>query len=118
MEKQKYHKSGILRIALRKVPKEYLLLAAQISSYFVDAATNVTLAQNGTETAVTRTCMDTCDSERWADALSTTYQQTTCNLLLPTYTSSAAAFPCKSAVLPRSILQGFAIVTAQAPAAS
>lgn len=103
---------------MRKVPKEYLLLAAQISSYFVDAATNVTLAQNGTETAVTRTCMDTCDSERWADALSTTYQQTTCNLLLPTYTSSAAAFPCKSAVLPRSILQGFAIVTAQAPAAS
>lgn len=94
------------------------LLMRQISSFFVDQAANVTMAQNGTETAVTRTCMDTCDAERWADALSTTYQETTCNLLLPTYTSSAAAFPCRSAVLPRSILQGFAIVTTQTPAAS
>ena len=94
------------------------LLGAQISSYYVDPAANVTVAANGTEAAVLRTCLDTCEAERSADALSSVYQETTCNLLLPTYPSSAAAFPCRSAALPRSILQGFAIVTSQRPAAS
>jgi hypothetical protein len=95
-----------------------ILLGVQISSYYVDPAANVTVAANGTETAVTRTCLDTCEAERSADALSSMYQETTCNLLLPTYPSSAAAFPCSSVALPRSILQGFAIVTSQRPAAS
>lgn len=95
-----------------------ILLGVQISSYYVDPAANVTVAANGTETAVTRTCLDTCEAERSANALSSMYQETTCNLLLPTYSSSAAAFPCSSVALPRSILQGFAIVTSQRPAAS
>jgi len=94
----------------------------QISSYYVDRAANTTVAANGTEVPVTRTCLDTCEAERWAGALDSAYQQTTCNLLLPTYPSSAGAFPCRSAALPetapRSILQGFAIVLAPGAAAA
>lgn len=94
----------------------------QISSYYVDGAANMTVVANGTEVPVMRTCLDTCEAERWAGALDSTYQQTTCNLLLPTYPSSAAAFPCRSTALPesapRSILQGFAIVLGPKPAAA
>lgn len=90
----------------------------QISNFFVDPAANVTVAANFSESAVSRTCLDTCDSQREANTLSDEYQQTVCNPLLPTYPSSSAVFPCRSEVLPHRVLQGYAIVATAKTAAS
>ena len=65
--------------------------------------------------ALNQTCIDTCEAERDAQIMPSAYGETTCNNLLPTYPSSATAFPCNAQRLPHSISQGFAIAFAPQP---
>ena len=84
---------------------------AQVSTFLPDmAASAAAVSSSGGAPAAVRGCLSTCEAEREAEELSDREQATTCDALLPTYTSSAAVFPCQAQRLPHAILQGFALV--------
>ena len=96
---------------LQQGPHLKTVLAMQISNAYVPP---VALQAFGAA-PLNQTCIDTCEAERDAQIMPSAYGETTCNNLLPTYPSSAAAFPCNAQRLPHSIAQGFGIVVAPQP---